>query len=45
MEEKQMPFMDGENPSGVLKLTKEDIINDIIRYYRDFVLESLTSSL
>lgn len=45
MEEKQMPFMDGANPSGVLKLTKEDIINDIIRYYRDFVLESLTSSL
>ena len=45
MEEKKMPFMNGINPRGVLKLKKEDIINDIIRRYRDFVLESLTSSL
>ena len=45
MEEKQMPFMDGVNPLGVLKLKKEDIINHIIQYYRDFVLESLTTSL
>lgn len=45
MEEKQMPFMNGVNPRSVLKLKKEDIIHDIIRRYRDFVLESLTTSL
>ncbi len=45
MEEKQMPFMDGIKPPGVLKLKKEDVIHNIIRHYRDFVLESLTTSL
>jgi len=45
MEEKQTPFMNGVNPRSVLKLKKEDIIHDIIRRYRDFVLESLTTSL
>ena len=45
LEEKTLPFMDGINPTGVLKLKKEDIILDIIRHYRDFVLESLTTSL
>jgi hypothetical protein len=45
LEERQLPFMDSINPAGVLKLKKEDIITDIIRHYRDFVLESLTTSL
>jgi hypothetical protein len=45
MEERQFPFMDGTGPGGVLKLKKEDIIGDIITTYREFVLESLTSSL
>ena len=45
MEENPLPFMDGINPAGVLKLKKEDIILDIIRLYRDFVLESLTTPL
>lgn len=45
MEERHVPFMDGITPGAVLKLKKEDIISDIIRYYRDFVLESLTTSL
>lgn len=45
MEEKRFPFMDGINPEGVLKLKKEDIIFDVIRRYRHFVLESLTTSL
>lgn len=45
MEEKQIPFMNGVNPRGVLKLKKEDLIHDIIRRYRDFILESLTTSL
>ena len=45
MAEKPLPFMDSINPAGVLKLKKEDIIHDIILHYRDFVLESLTTSL
>lgn len=45
MEEKTSAFMDSINPAGVLKLKKEDVIVDIIRHYRDFVLESLTSPL
>jgi len=45
LEEKPLPFMDSINPAGVLKLKKEDIILDVIRHYRDFVLESLTTSL
>lgn len=45
LEEKPLPFMDSINPVGVLKLKKEDIILDIIRHYRNFVLESLTTSL
>jgi hypothetical protein len=45
VEENPLSFMDGMNPAGVLKLKKEDIIQDIIRHYRDFVLQSLTSSL
>lgn len=43
--ERESPFMDSVEPSGVLKLKKEDIICDVIRHYREFVLESLTSSL
>ncbi len=45
LEEKPLPFMDSINPAGVLKLKKEDIILDVIRHYRDFVLESLITSL
>jgi hypothetical protein len=44
MEDKPVPFMEGLIPAGVLKLKKEDIIQDIIRHYRDFVLQALTSS-
>ena len=45
LEEKTLPFIDSINPVGVLKLKKEDIILDVIRHYRDFVLESLVTSL
>jgi hypothetical protein len=45
LEERPLPFMDGTKPENVLKLKKEDIILDIIRRYRQFVLESLTTSL
>ena len=45
LEEKMLPFMDGVKPAAVLKLKKEDIIIDVIRRYRQFVLESLTTSL
>jgi hypothetical protein len=45
LEERQIPFMNRIEPIDVLKLKKEDIIHDVIRHYREFVLESLTSSL
>ncbi len=42
--EKEESFMEAVNPSGVLKLKKEDIIQDVIRQYRNYILEALTSS-
>lgn len=45
LEEKPLPFMNSVNPAGVLKLKKEDIILDVIRHYRNFILESLTTSI
>ncbi len=44
MGEKEEPFMEAVNPVGVLKLKKEEIIQDVIRHYRNFILEALTSS-
>ena len=44
MGEKEESFMEAVNPVGVLKLKKEDIIQDIIRHYRNYMLEALTSS-
>jgi hypothetical protein len=43
MEKKEEPFMDSVNPKGLLKLKKEDIIQDVIGHYRNFVLTALTS--
>ena len=44
MGEKEESFMEAVNPVGVLKLKKEDIIQDVIRHYRNYILEALTSS-
>jgi len=43
MEKKEAPFMESVSPQGLLKLRKEDIILDVIRHYRNFVLKALTS--
>jgi len=43
MEKKEEPFMESVSPQGLLKLRKEDIILDVIRHYRNFVLKALTS--
>jgi hypothetical protein len=44
MGEKEESFMEAVNPVGVLKLKKEDIIQDVIQHYRNYILEALTSS-
>jgi len=44
MGQKEESFMEAVNPVGVLKLKKEDIIQDVIRHYRNYILEALTSS-
>lgn len=43
MEKKEGPFMDSVSPKGLLKLKKEDIIQDVIGHYRNFILKALTS--
>jgi hypothetical protein len=44
IEEKEYPFMENVKPANILKLKKEDVIQDIIRCYRKFVLEAITDS-
>ncbi len=43
-EEQEYPFMEKIGPGDILKLKKEDVIQDIIRYYRKFSFEALTDS-
>jgi hypothetical protein len=43
MEKKEEPFMESVSPQGLLKLKKEDIIQDVIGHYRNFALTALTS--
>ena len=43
-EEQEYPFMENVGPKDILKLKKEDVIQDIIRYYRKFTFEALTDS-
>jgi len=42
-EDIDLPFMQGTMPGDVLKLTKEDLILDIVERYRDFMYRALTS--
>jgi len=44
MGENEESFMEAVNPVGVLKLKKEEIIQDVIQHYRNFTLEALASS-
>ena len=43
-EEEEYPFMENVSPGDILKLKKEDIIQDIIRYYRKFTFEAIANS-
>ncbi len=36
-------FMPGLGPAEILKLTKEDVILDVLEHYRDFIYEALTT--
>jgi len=42
-EDSDLPFMESLAPGGVLKLTKEDLILDIVEKYRDFIYRALTA--
>jgi len=41
IEEKEVPFMKNTKPSDVLKLPKEELIQDVIRHYKKFSYEAL----
>jgi hypothetical protein len=41
--EREEAFMSGKTPYDIMKLSKEDLIQDIIDHYRDFLYEALTS--
>lgn len=41
--EEEKPFFEGTSPARVMKISKEELIDDIIENYRNFVLKALTS--
>jgi hypothetical protein len=41
IEETEEPFMENIKPSDVLKLPKEELIQDVIRHYKKFIYEAL----
>ena len=41
IEEKEVPFMKHVKPSNVLKLPKEQLIQDVIKHYKKFIYEAL----
>lgn len=43
LDEKLEDFMDHVNPADVLKISKEDLIRDILEHYKDYNYEALTS--
>ncbi|HOI45116.1 MAG TPA: hypothetical protein PLX50_05855, partial [Candidatus Aminicenantes bacterium] len=44
LDEKLEDFMCHVTPADVLKLSKEDLIRDILEHYKDYNYEALTSS-
>jgi len=44
LKQKEEPFMAGIPPDRVMKITKEELIADIIERYKDFALEILSSA-
>lgn len=44
IEEKNLPFMKDIFPSEVLKISKEDLIKDVIKHYKNFTYEASTKT-
>lgn len=40
-EEKELPFMKNVLPSNILKISKEDLILDVIKHYKNFNFDAL----
>ncbi len=43
LEEKPAEFMKGRPPAEIMKISKEDLIKDVLEHYGDFTLSALTS--
>jgi len=43
LEEREEPFMKDIPPSNIMKLDKEDLIQDIIEHYKNFIYRAITS--
>ena len=41
LENKEMPFMEGIQPSDLLRMPKEKIIQDVIDHYKAFIYETI----
>jgi hypothetical protein len=44
MEETEGPFMKDVAPAEILKLKKEDLIQDVIEHYRNFCFKAATQT-
>jgi len=44
LKEKELPFMEKVPPDRVMKITKEELIEDIIGQYKYFILEAMASA-
>ena len=43
IEEREMPFMEDVDPDDILKLSQEELIQDVIEQYKDFNYNALTN--
>jgi len=43
IEEREMPFMENVDPDDILKLSQEELIQDVLEQYKDFNYNALTS--
>lgn len=43
LKSREEDFMPGLSPAEILKLTKEDVILDVLEHYRNFIYEALTT--
>jgi hypothetical protein len=44
LKEKELSFMEKIPPDRVMKISKEDLIEDVIEQYKNFILEALASA-